>query len=210
MTARKPRDQLLKAPRDDTTPKPRRKKPASQNTPEKKAERIAKLRATGQETTTSASAALAKPDRPLTEKQKLFAKFWAEGETISAAAHRAGYADGATMAYRMASDPAILKLYNYEKAKYEESCQMTRKRVMEMFLESYDCAKLMSEPGNMVAAAREIGKMCGYYEPVKRTIDITVNGSVTVKQLERLSNEELLKIMQGDVEEVAFKEIEND
>ena len=44
---------------------------------------------------------------------------------------------------------------------------MTRKKVMDMLLESYDMAKLMAEPASMVSAAREIEKMCGYYAPVE-------------------------------------------
>lgn len=146
------------------------------------------------------------PDKPLTEKQREFVRHWAMGETILSAANRAGYADGGTMCYRMAKDPAILKFYNREKALYEESCAMSRKKVMDMLLEAYDVAKLVTEPASMVSAAREIGRMCGYYEPVKRTIDINVKGNVTVKQLERASDEDLLKLIKGEASGVDFLE----
>jgi hypothetical protein len=187
-----------------------RKKRGKEATPEGKAARIAALRASSSKSPSqsNAVAALANPDRPLTQMQRDFVKHWAQGETIMSASVRAGYADHGTIAYKLAKDPAILKIYNREKVLYEEASQMTRKKVMDMLLEAYDAAKLMSEPSSMVAAAREVGKMCGYYEAVKRTIDINVSGDVTVKRLERMSDGDLLKLIKGEVEEVAFNEIE--
>lgn len=51
----------------------------------------------------------------------------------------------------------------------------------------------------MVAAAREIGKMCGFYEPQK--IDIT--HSLAGKQkVEQLSDDELFKLIEEASDEV--------
>jgi len=204
MTKRKAPEDLLIRARDDMSIKPRKKK-----SPEAKAKEIAKLRATAPDTSANkATLALANPDRPLTEKQKLFVKEWASGETILSASFRAGYSDSGAMGYRMSRDPAILKIYNMEKALYEEASQMTRKKVMDGLLEGIEMAKLTSEPASVIAGWREVGKMCGYYEPVKRTIDVTVNGSVNIKRLESMSDTELLKLVKGEVTDVAFKEIE--
>lgn len=211
MTKRKDPSELseraLKA-RSLTPVKP--KKHGADGTEEGKAKRIAALRAKSKPMQTLEAISQANPDRPLTEKQKLFAKFWAQGETIRSASLKAGYNDGASIAYRMSADPAILKIYNREKALYEEASQMSRKKVMDMLMEAYDAAKMVSEPASMVSAAREIGKMCGYYEPVKRQIDINVSGDVTVKKLERMSDADLIKIMKGEVEDVVFQELEDD
>lgn len=191
----------------DTTPKPRR--PRRGVTPEKtaaRAERLDNLRPNG----TKAEVALLNPDRPLTEKMKLFVKFWAQGESILSASYRAGYSDNGTVGYRLAKDPAILKIYHYEKALYEEAAQMTRKRVMEGFLEAAEMAKIQGDPTALTGAWREIGKMCGYYEPVKRTINVNLTGNVTMKTLEAASNEDLLKLIKGEVEDVAFKEVDDE
>lgn len=210
MTKRLPDSERKIRARDDLTPVVKPKKRGVNATPEAKAARIAKLRETGKPTTTGAQAALANPNRPLTEKQRLFVKIWAEGETIRSAAMRAGYTDGGAVAYRLARDPAILKIYDREKALYEQAAQMTRKDVMDMLKESYDCAKMMSEPASMVSAAREIGKMCGYYEPVTRNINVNVQGELTVKKLERMSDDDLLNLIKGDIEDVEFKEVEDE
>jgi len=207
MTKRKdPADLKIRA-RDDLTPKPRRKKPASQQTPEKKAARVAKLRETPINNTSTAIETY-NPDRPLTDKMKIFVKEWAGGESILSASCRAGYADGGAMAYKLAKDPAILKIYNVEKALYEEAAQVTRKEVIEGFREAANMARTLADPVALTGAFREIGKMCGYYEPVKRTIDINVSGELTMKRLEASSDADLLKIIKGEIEDVAFKEVE--
>lgn len=171
-----------------TRPRPRAK---DQDTGRKAA-----VRGKYAETTTMAAAAMVPVDKPLTTQQRAFVKFWAEGDSIPNAMHRAGYNDQPSYGYRMAKMPNILALYHEEKRLYEEACQMTRKKVMDMLLESYEMAKLMSEPATMVSAAREVGKMCGYYEPVKTQVNVTVNGQVSIDRMSRLSDDELLKIIE--------------
>lgn len=147
------------------------------------------------DTSIPGNAALVSPDKPLTDQQRAFVRLWASGESIAAAAAKAGYSDGATYAYRMVKMPNILRLYDEEKRLYEEASQMTRKKVMEMHMEAFDMAKLMAEPSSMVSAAREIGKMCGYYEPTRHTIDVNVSGNVVMQRMNRLTDAELLRLI---------------
>lgn len=142
-----------------------------------------------------AAAALVPADKPLTAMQKQFVKFWAEGDSITAAMHRAGYNEQPSYGYRMAKMPNILAEYQRVKQAYEDAAQMTRKKVMDMHLEAYDMAKLMAEPATMVSAAREIGRMCGYYEPVKQKIEFTVNGQIIHKKLDSMDTEDLIKMV---------------
>lgn len=156
--------------------------------------RTAALRAHVVDARTLADIEKKNADRALTEKQLLFTRLWAQGETPRTAAVLAGYSESSSnIAWKLTNDPAILKLYHEEKRLYEEAAQMTRKRVMDMMVEAYDCAKMMSEPSSMVAAARELGKMCGYYEPEKKIIRI--EGASLIDQLDRLSDEELEKLL---------------
>lgn len=146
-------------------------------------------------TNNTETAALVDPDKPLTEMQKLFVKYWAEGDSIIAASHRAGYSDNATLAYRMVRMPNILALKAKYEKKYEDASQMTRKKVMDMHLEAFEMAKLMAEPATMVSAAREMGKMCGYYAPVEVKMKVDVTGNIVVDRLNSLSDAELLKVI---------------
>lgn len=175
----------LSAKRCDTTPK------KSKNT----MGTTVALARTKKNTSTNAGAEQVDPNKPLTEKQALFVRYWAEGESISSASARAGYNDAATFAYRMTKMPNVLALYSQIKAKYEEAGDMTRKKVMDMLIESYDMAKLMAEPSTMVAAAREVGKMCGYYAPVEHKMKVDVTGNIVVDRLNSMSDAELLKLI---------------
>jgi len=143
------------------------------------------------------------PNKPLTEKQKAFVKLMAQGESVSTATVRAGFAtNSATYGFTLLRQPNVLKLLNEEKSKYEAACQMTRKRVMDGLLEGVELAKLAGEPASVISGWREIGKMCGYYEPVTRKLDITLSGNVVMDRMNRLSDAELLKLIQGGIEEV--------
>lgn len=156
---------------------------------------VAKVRA-GRSTTNNAGAALVSPDKPLTDKQRLFVKLWAQGETIATASARAGYNDSAAYAYRMVKMPNILKLYNAEKAAYEEASQMTRKRVMDGLLEGIEMCKLTADGPGVINGWKTVGQMCGYFEPVKRRLDINVNGQLQVQHMSKMSDAELLRVIQ--------------
>ena len=147
--------------------------------------------------TSAKNAALIDPDKPLTEKQRLFVQYWAQGDSIQSASRRAGYNDGAAIAYRMVKMPNILKLKAEYEAKWEATGAMTRQKVMDGMLEAIEMARMMAEPSSMIAGWREIGKICGYYAPVEHRVKVDVSGNVIVDRLNSLSDAELLKIIQG-------------
>ncbi len=138
-----------------------------------------------------------KTAKNLTEKQKLFIKYMGEGDSQTSAAIRAGVSVNCarSQASQWRKIPIINKLIMEEHEKYKISTQMTKDRVMQMQLDAYDMAKLMSEPATMVTAAREIGKMCGFYEPVKYQMDININGQVALERMNTLSDAELMKLI---------------
>lgn len=191
-----------------------RQKKGAKATEEGRAKRIAALRATGVNTSDMPSAAAANPDRPLTTKMKDFVKYWAQGETILSASLRAGYSDNGTFAYRLAKDPAILKVYHAEKEAYEAAVGMTRQKVMEGLLEAVEMAKIQADPTAMIAGLREVGKMCGYYEPVKKQVEINITGNVVMERLNRLSDSDLLKLIEQQgaalIEGEAIEVVEED
>lgn len=162
---------------------------------------IAEVREKGFETTTKATAALVDEDKPLTDIQRQFVKHWASGESPSSAAGRCGLQAG--YAYRLIYMPNVLKAYRAEKEQYELASGMTRKRVIDGFMEAVEMAKVMAEPSTMVAAWREVGKMCGYYEPVEVKHTINVQGKVLHEKMDKMSDAELLEIVQQRMEQMA-------
>lgn len=159
-----------------------------------KGERIASVR-TAPETTTMAAAAAVPPDKPLTEKQKAYAVARARGESVPNAMAAAGYNEQPSYGYRLDKMPNVQALIRQEQALYAEAAQIDRKKVIEMQLEAYEMAKTMAEPSTMVAAAREIGKICGLYEPKK--VEVSVNGRVQheIHRFEAMSDAELLQVL---------------
>lgn len=178
----------IMAKREDTTPK----KASSKGGGDKG---VHAARSRGLDTGTIANCELIDPDKPLTEKQKLFVKFWAQGDSIPGASRRAGYADGAQMAYRMVHMPNILKLHNEYAAAYEEASQMDRKQVMEGLKEAIDMAKLMADPTAMIQGWKTIGQMCGYFAPVEHKVKVDVTGNVILSRMNSMSDAELLKLI---------------
>lgn len=159
---------------------------------------VHEARSRGINNSTVAACETISPDKPLTDKQKAFVKFWAQGESIQSASARAGYADGAQMAYRLVHMPNILALKSKYEAEWIEESQMTRKKVMDGMLESIEMAKLMAEPASMIAGWREIGKICGYYAPVETRVKIDVSGNVVLGQMNSMTDAELLKLISRD------------
>lgn len=142
-----------------------------------------------------------KEGRPLTEKQRMFVRYWSQGETPRTAAIMAGYSEtSSAIGWTLSKDPAIIKLYREEKKLYEAAAQLSRAKVMEMLKDAYDHAKMIDEPATMVAAARELGKMAGYYEPEKKVIAVV--GGKVAEQMLRMSDEELLKIIEDNPEAI--------
>lgn len=156
--------------------------------------RVATVRAANS-TTTMAAAAAVSPDKPLTEKQKLYAVARARGESVPNAMAAAGYNEQVSYGYRLDKMPNVQRLIQKEQALYAEAAQIDRKKVIDMQLEAYELAKTMAEPATMVAAAREIGKICGLYEPKK--VEVSVNGSIQheMHRLDSMSDAELLEFL---------------
>lgn len=157
---------------------------------------VAVVRERGISTTSKAGAALVSAAKPLTDQQRLFVKFWAQGESILSASLKAGYSDNGTYAYRMVYMPNILAEYQREKDAFERDSGMTRKKVIEGFLEGIDMAKTMAEPSSVIAGWREVGRMCGYYEPVTIKHQVSVEGKLMVDKMEKLSDQELLDLIE--------------
>ena len=92
--------------------------------------------------------------------------------------------------------PNILKLYQQEKALYEQASQMTRKKVMDGLLEGIEMCRLTSDGPGVITGWKTVGQMCGYFEPVKRRLDININGAVQIQHMNKMSDAELLRMIQ--------------
>lgn len=142
----------------------------------------------------AASASEIDVDKPLTDKQKAFVQSWAKGNSVGRASLEAGFSDDG-IGYRLVRQPNILALKAQYEAKYEEESQMSRKKILGMHMEAFEMAKLMAEPATMVSAARELGKLCGYYQPVEHRVKVDITGNIILDRMNSMSDAELLKVI---------------
>lgn len=147
----------------------------------------------------SAKNGILNPDAPLTEMQRQFVVYLVDhGMTQTAAARAAGASNPGTQAHEWMRHPKIERAIAERRAEYAAASQVTKKRVIDGFLESIEMAKIKADPLTMIAGWREVGKMCGFYEPTKAKIEVSVQGQVLIQRLNAMSDEELLKLAEGD------------
>lgn len=74
---------------------------------------------------------------------------------------------------------------------------VTRQRFIFELQKAAALAKEKREPAAMIAAWREIGKACGFYQPERIKVDVNVAGSLEMGRMNQLSDAELLALIAG-------------
>jgi phage terminase small subunit len=137
----------------------------------------------------------------LNEQQKQFCLFVSEGKTAITAARLAGYKPNKVqIENRLMQNPKILHAIRHLQKKYEAKIVASRAKVLEGFLEAIEQAKMMGDPAVQIAGWREVGKMCGYYAPEIKEVHHTVGAKRVISQLEVMSDEDLMKVIEQDTE----------
>lgn len=82
---------------------------------------------------------------------------------------------------------------------------------MRGLLEAVEMAKDQRQPGGMISGWKEIGRMCGFYEPEKREIRLSVNGQQLIEEMKTIPREKLLELasQQEDALEAEFEIVDN-
>lgn len=139
---------------------------------------------------------LTSPLHYLTEQQKIFVDQIMKGKGPNVAARIAGYSQPDAQGYTIAKSPKVQAAIKYLHKKHEQASQMTRKKVMDGMLEAIDMARMQADAGVMIAGWREIGRMCGYYAPEVKKIDINISAKRVIDKLETLSDADLVKMIE--------------
>lgn len=134
----------------------------------------------------------------LTPKQQSFVNDMLAGLTATQSARRAGFAFPSASGPAQMKNPRVLAAIAAEQQKMEKKADMTRKKVIDGLMEAVEMAKAQGDSASMVSAYRELGRLCGYYAAEKKQIDVNVNGAVQVTQIEKMSDEELAKLIEGE------------
>lgn len=153
--------------------------------------------------------ALTDPTHYLTAQQRLYIDSIIAGKSPPVSARIAGYAHPEVQGYAILKSPKIKDAIQYLYKKHEKVADVSRKKVMDGMLEAIEFAKMQADPGNMISGWREIAKMCGYYAPEVKKIDVNITTKRVIDKLETLSDEDLLemvetnaRILEGEATEV--------
>lgn len=137
-------------------------------------------------------------DTTLNSMQMAFVRGVAEGLNHTAAAHMAGYKHPAVQANQLIQKPHIKKALSIAREEYARASQMTKKKVMDGFLDAIAQARTISDPSAQIQGWNSIAKMCGYFEPTKHKIEVDVKGKIVIERLQALTDDELIKLAEGD------------
>ena len=136
----------------------------------------------------------------LSPKQSRFIDEYLINHNGAQAAIRAGYSEHCAkeQAYRLLTYAHVQAELEEKRRDVEEQLEITRDGIIEGLQEAYELAKASNNPGAMTGAYREIAKMCGYYEPEKKKVEITQSQEQYKLRLEHMSDEELLARIGGE------------
>lgn len=89
---------------------------------------------------------------------------------------------------------------NFKKAMETEyrrsqlAANMNRKTVVNGMLKAVEMAEDLKQPSSMITGWKEIARMCGYYEPERREILLSVDSKQLLEQIQTLPKAKLLEL----------------
>ncbi len=131
----------------------------------------------------------------LTVQQEKLVLLIASGMTTAAAGRGAGYASSKT-ALEASKKPAVQKALAYYREQMREEVNFKREHAHMMYMEAYTSSVNATEMKNTVDS---LVKLHGLGMPDNAT-QVNINVNTSAKQLERLSDEELLEIAGKNVD----------
>lgn len=135
----------------------------------------------------------------LTPRQARFVDEYLVDANGTQAAIRAGYsASGARVAaHRLLTNVAISSRLEARQKADATRLSVTRENVLQRLLDAFDVAKEEREPAAMVAAARELGKLLGFYAPTRVEASLDVKELAARGQFEKMTDAQLYALI-GD------------
>ena len=130
----------------------------------------------------------------LSARHKAFCNEYVLSKNGAKSAVAAGYSarSARITASKLLTKPNIQTALRARQQEIETQLQVTRQGVLDGLQEAIELARAQGNPTALIGAWREIGKMCGYYAPERKHVELSAKGERTMRRLEVLSDEELL------------------
>jgi hypothetical protein len=141
----------------------------------------------------------------LTTKQQRFINEYLVDANGAAAAARAGYAtrSAKVAASRMLTkDNPVSRVIKARQDAESTRLGISRQEVIVSLLEAAELARAQASPMALIASAREIGKLLGFYAPDRVEVAHSAGANRTMEQIQCLSNAELLAVIAAGASEM--------
>lgn len=129
-------------------------------------------------------------------RQQSFVHAYVESGNGAAAAVRAGYSarSAKVTASRLLTKANVQAAIRSQQAQIAKRLELSRERVIAELQEAVNLARLKGDPQAMVAAWREMAKICGFYAPAEKRIELGVKEGGLLARLEKMSDSELANL----------------
>jgi len=134
------------------------------------------------------------PERPrLTKKQIEFLHLYTASPfmPLQEMCRQVGIQPGHVAKWKKNS-PGFQVALDVEHRRSQVVSNMSRKTVMRGLLEAIDMAKDQRQPAGMISGWKEIGRMCGFYEPERREVVLSMDSTKLVEEMKGLTKERLM------------------
>jgi hypothetical protein len=120
----------------------------------------------------------------------------------AAAAVRAGYSSKTArqIAHELLTRPDVAEAVRAGEAEIAAKAQVTRAAVLHGFQEAIELGRSRADPSAMIAGWREIAKMCGFYAPERKCVELSTAGLAISARLEDMSDAELANLIASGAE----------
>ena len=141
----------------------------------------------------------------LTERQDAFVDGILKGKDRNVAARDAGYVDkddGRALPSVAEKQVNIQRALREARDELSSAAQISRADVIDGIMEGINMARLAADPATMIKGWTEVGKILGHYAPEVKKIEVTDNQKRLQSKFTAMTDEELLKVIEGQCEVV--------
>lgn len=140
-------------------------------------------------------------DRPksilLTEMQATYVDNILIGKDPKDAAAAAGYANPTIHQNTPTKSEDVRRALAEARSELSSAAQITRADVIDGFMEAINLARLSADPASMIKGWSETAKVLGLYAPEVKKIEMTNNQKRLQSKYEAMTDEELVRIIEG-------------
>ena len=130
-------------------------------------------------------------------KQAAFVQEYLIDRNGAGAAVRAGYSQRTArqIAHKLLTKPDVAAAVAAGEAQIARGAAITRQKVLDGLQEAIELARARLDPSAMIRGWATLAKLCGYYSAERHEVRISAEGLALHRELEQLSDAELLALV---------------